>query len=656
MAFCQSEWVFEVSVEAPGTTIYIRSFGIADGATDSYDTWHDLPLFIDEDDTTVFFPVESGILSALSRDVRSNRPASHLWELEFQNMPPSIVTWLSDSLPEDGTFEVCVHHPDSSPTEWEDMRIIPLLPIPLSRNLSFRWSIPVGEDTIPPYVTNWTPADGDSDVALDTNISCEVYDDESGVDRETIELRVNGTDVTMLIEIDSIPGGYAVTYNPPLDFGWDSEITCILFAYDLETPSNLIRDTVRWWTMPDSISFEVAGTISAGDPPSPLSGAVVTISDKTDTTEGDGYYHFDSISEGAHTIRASAPGYVQESQWAWITSDTVFNFLLETAPPPDVLIIDYDSGSQPFEDDTTGEERKIAALLDYLGYTYEITPQNPDIGVIDLMPYRNIIIVTPVRGDVSHSIISDPELVILSDWLEDDNRILWVAPDGGPDYAEGTSTGEAFFDLFGAVYENDGRAYDTEGNVAHLIGNASDFWLDMDVEYRLNTLVDSYLDELSAAETTAYVAIWSQDSAPAPVIANGRMILYDSGTYRSVLTSFLFGGVIDGIFPNSAFNILRAAMDYLSEPSTVEDKGYYRPEITEIKAYPNPFNSSCIITAREDVEIYDISGRIVKYLHTAQNRRILWDGLDDTGQEIPNGVYLVRGVETARAIRVVLLK
>lgn len=657
LILAQSEWTVEFSVEAPGTTIFVRAFGIAEDATDGYDAWNDLPLFIDSSDTTVFFPVESGFVSALSRDIRNNRSGSHQWELFFQNMPISAATWLPDSLPTDGTFEACVHHADSTPSLWVNMRTTSLLPIPFGRNLSFRWSIPAGEDTVPPYVLAWSPADGDTDVIRETDIYCEVYDDDTGVDRETIELRVNGTDVTWLLEVDSISGGFAVSYEPPVSFGWDTEVTCILSAYDLETPSNMIRDTVTWWTMPDSIAFEVAGTVSVGDPPLPISGAIVTISDKADTTGGDGYYHFDSISEGTYTIRATAPGYVQESQWVWITTDTMLNFILEVAPPPDVLIIDYDSGSQPFEDDTTGEERIIAGLLDYLGYTYEITEQNPDISTLDLIPYRYVIIVTPVRGDGLHAIIPDAGLDILSLWLEDDNRILWIAPDGGPDYAEGTAIGEEFYDMFGAVYEADGRAFDTEGNIASLAGDAEDFWLDLNVDYEINTPSDNYLDEISAAETTAYVAVWSQDSAPAPLVTNGRMVLYDSGTYRTVITTFLFGGIIDDIFPNSAFNVLRAAMTYLSEPSGIENEEQkHRPENITIFVYPNPFNSTCMIEAGEDVQIYDVTGKLIRELPTGKKQIVRWEGVDATGDEIPTGVYLVRGVESGRITRVVLLK
>jgi len=655
IAFAQEDWRLGFSVEAPGTTIFVRAFGAADGATDGYDILHDLPLIVSSSDTTVFFPVAGTFVTALSVDVRNNRTSGHEWELVFQNMPLSTATWLTDSVPSDGDFELSVHHVDSLPIAWIDMRTTPLVVVPMGYNIAFRWTVPAGDDTIPPYVSAWSPADGAIDVPRETDIYCEVRDDGTGVDRESIQLIINGIDYSWLVVTDSFAGGYAVNYDPVLDFGWDSDVTCILSAYDLETPSNYVSDTVVWHTLPDSLAFEVAGTVSIGDPLMPLAGAIVTISDKADTTGTDGYFRFDSISEGTYTMRAGAPGYSQETQWVWIVSDTIFNFVLETSPPPDVLIIDYDSGSRPFVGDTTGEERKIADLLDFLGYTYEITEQNPDISSLDLVPYTFVVFVTAVRESTAHSVVPDAGLSILASWLDDDGRILWIAPDGGPDYAGGTATGTSFFNMFGAVYESYGRAAEPDGNIARLYGDASDFWLDMEVEYALNSAADNYLDEFTVTETTAYVAAWSQDTLPGPLAATGRMVFYDSGSYRSAITSFLFGGIIDDIFPNSASNVLRAAMSYLDKPSTIGENRKI-PEATKLRVYPNPFNSTCSIEAREDIEIYDVSGRLVYAMPVKKSSNVVWAGRDDNGADLPSGIYLIRETNSGRSASIVLLK
>ena len=228
--------------------LFMRSFGIADGASDGYDILNDIPVFVGADDTSAFFPVSGTFVTALSTDIRSSLAAGHEWELVFRNMPFSSVDWTSDSFPAEGTFEVSVCHPDSTPTSWSDMRVTIGAIVDEGMNVRFRWSIPAGEDSIPPYVTSWSPSDGSVGVPRETDIYCEVHDDDSGVDMGSISLDVNGFGVTLLAEIDSIHGGFSVSYDPPLDFGFESEVMVILSANDLETPANFISDTVIWWT------------------------------------------------------------------------------------------------------------------------------------------------------------------------------------------------------------------------------------------------------------------------------------------------------------------------------------------------------------------------------------------------------------------------
>ncbi|MBC8423859.1 alpha amylase C-terminal domain-containing protein [bacterium] len=69
-------------------------------------------------------------------------------------------------------------------------------------------------------------------------------------------------------------------------------------------------------------------------------------------------------------------------------------------------------------------------------------------------------------------------------------------------------------------------------------------------------------------------------------------------------------------------------------------------------AYPNPFNPRVTIAYElaqagpARVSIHDVSGRRVRTLLTGQQaageRRIVWDGLDDTGEGVASGVYFVR--------------
>ncbi len=651
-------------VTSTDTLTFVRDFGVADGASDGYDAFCDIPLIVFPEDTTVFFPVDGPEVGALSSDIRSNRDTEHIWELVFQNIQYSSVFWEIEQLPEGESLWFCVHHPDSVPREWTDMQETPIAMVPVGNNVSFRWKIPVGSDTIPPYVTDWDPPDGASNIPRETDILCKVYDDDTGVDSTTIRLEVGGIDVTSLAVISPIIGGFSVNYDPPTDFAWRTEVEVVLSAYDLEMPGNFICDTAAWTTLPDSIVYAVAGTVAVGGVWTPVDGAVVKIAGRTDTTDSDGYFFLDSISTGGYMIRASAPGYTETAKWLWVDSDTSLNLELQSvAPSVEVLIIDYDSGAEPFGEDSVGEETVIANILDELEYKYAVTQQNPDISAVELDEYRFVILVTPVRGESPHDVIPDDDLDALSSWLAADGRILWIAPDAGPDYAEGSDTASAFFDMFGAVYESDGRASSPDGNVTWLYGDARDFHDDIFVSYELNSDADNYIDELSVAETTSYIALQSQISSPAPLASNGRLIFYDSMTYRTVLSSVLFGAISGTIFPNTAANILRGCMEYLEKPSHIHESSP-RPKNIEIITYPNPFNSTVTISLvchscesgnpgdMVAVEIFDINGRNIANLPVGANLVFAqpqgdhkdrpYETVWTPDESISSGVYLIR--------------
>ncbi|MGC9315074.1 MAG: FlgD immunoglobulin-like domain containing protein [bacterium] len=69
-----------------------------------------------------------------------------------------------------------------------------------------------------------------------------------------------------------------------------------------------------------------------------------------------------------------------------------------------------------------------------------------------------------------------------------------------------------------------------------------------------------------------------------------------------------------------------------------------KPDRANISISPNPFNSACRIDLPENVEfieVYDISGKIVRTLN-CNSRRVVWDGADSDGISLPSGIYFVR--------------
>jgi hypothetical protein len=98
----------------------------------------------------------------------------------------------------------------------------------------------------------------------------------------------------------------------------------------------------------------------------------------------------------------------------------------------------------------------------------------------------------------------------------------------------------------------------------------------------------------------------------------------------------------------------------VEEPSGIYDSDVTLPQIT-LKAYPNPFNSSCRILVDDadvsTVEIFDIAGRLVNRL-SINDGHAIWDGRTFEGQPLASGIYFARlnTVRRSESIKIVLLR
>jgi hypothetical protein len=72
---------------------------------------------------------------------------------------------------------------------------------------------------------------------------------------------------------------------------------------------------------------------------------------------------------------------------------------------------------------------------------------------------------------------------------------------------------------------------------------------------------------------------------------------------------------------------------------------------TSLNVFPNPFTENLNITYqivgqnRADLKLYDVAGRLVKQFDlpsNASSNHIIWDGVDDHGRTVPQGVYFLR--------------
>jgi hypothetical protein len=87
-------------------------------------------------------------------------------------------------------------------------------------------------------------------------------------------------------------------------------------------------------------------------------------------------------------------------------------------------------------------------------------------------------------------------------------------------------------------------------------------------------------------------------------------------------------------------------------PGVAEHKTAVTPAIT-LSAHPNPFAKLTNINfgiehsaERIELRIFDATGRLVRHmdhtmLHAPCAMQVVWDGTDDRGRHLPNGVYFV---------------
>ncbi|MDZ7371770.1 MAG: T9SS type A sorting domain-containing protein [candidate division KSB1 bacterium] len=112
------------------------------------------------------------------------------------------------------------------------------------------------------------------------------------------------------------------------------------------------------------------------------------------------------------------------------------------------------------------------------------------------------------------------------------------------------------------------------------------------------------------------------------------------------------------------FFVCRSIVNLAAEAaSTAAPLGY-----SLLPNYPNPFNSTTIIPYRLSengavrIEVNDLLGRRIRRLideeQTAGEHRVVWNGSDDRGQEVPSGVYfcIMRFKDKESLQRMILLR
>ncbi|MEO0074523.1 MAG: T9SS type A sorting domain-containing protein [candidate division WOR-3 bacterium] len=94
---------------------------------------------------------------------------------------------------------------------------------------------------------------------------------------------------------------------------------------------------------------------------------------------------------------------------------------------------------------------------------------------------------------------------------------------------------------------------------------------------------------------------------------------------------------------NDNYDIYGVFVDSLANVSIIENISSLTNNHFNVNISPNPFTSKINIKNNSEInflKIYDISGKLVKSFTNASTQ-IIWDGENNQGQIVPNGVYLL---------------
>ncbi|MCP4580465.1 MAG: S8 family serine peptidase [candidate division Zixibacteria bacterium] len=284
-------------------------------------------------------------------------------------------------------------------------------------------------------------------------------------------------------------------------------------------------------------------------------------------------------------------------------------------------------------------------------------------------------------------------------YAEDVNGIYTTYPYGGPDnFLEVQINSTEFFDSF----ENGLYYWMTEGTFGNwsvtaersATGNVSvadspyrNYYNDAELTLTSKFKLDLYDAEAASVSFEArhilqtnldmvYFEVSTDDGvsweAPGPVITGSQFNFaeteIDLADYLGSSLRFRFRMVTDGSSPRDGINIDDFYLDW-EAPTDIADGDRNIPQRFSLNQnYPNPFNPSTIIgfslakPGLVNLDIYDLLGKKVKTLQSGNlasgGHEIIWDGTDDSGDDVASGVYLYKldTGETSQVERMTLLR
>ncbi len=336
-----------------------------------------------------------------------------------------------------------------------------------------------------------------------------------------------------------------------------------------------------------------------------------------------------------------------------------------------ILIIDHDWGEKLAGGDIDDEETVLAELIDS----------------ITTLPISDLVITEQDELFLNMRFVDDLGFKLY-------DAIFWIthfSPEtyngieklmdyldaGGNLYIEGNDVGyfldlnyEDFLETLGVAYLDDGLPM-SSGNVAFVKTTDSTFWewSPFAMDYHYKTIADAWINELDAL-SSAELLLYSWGDTLLTTDSTGRMIYFDSGTYKTITSSIYLGSLIDGVYPSQRKKIMGCILKAFGIENSYINNNIPKPEQPMlISARPNPFNASTEINFTipknntVSLDIIDINGhkikRLMKGTLSAGTYTYIWDGNTESGKTVSSGVYFARLLTENNAsakVKIVLIR
>ncbi len=288
------------------------------------------------------------------------------------------------------------------------------------------------------------------------------------------------------------------------------------------------------------------------------------------------------------------------------------------------------------------------AALAALGYSGDYTITLP----ADLSYYQAVFVCVGVF----------PNNYMIGSGSQEASTLVNFVNGGGRAYLEGgdvwcwdpSAGGYDFCPLFSVIPCNDGG-----NNMGPVAGDSGTFTRGMYFEYGGE---NQWMDQITAAGGSSVIFRDPGDGFDCGVC-------YDAGSYRTVGMSFELGGLIDAGGVSTRSVLLDSIIRFFGMTHGIAENVIQTNQTWgSLSVYPNPFRNRLMINvqsatqyggpmtndqttskSRISINVYDITGRLVKSLSVPQSPNpnsyaLSWQGQDDEGRSVPQGIYFIRAV------------